>query len=116
MIWMAGFNILPILFLIFVVFIAGIFATSLSDGFKKYEFIDRWGSKGSGDGEFDVPHSMTFDKFGNIYITDTHNNRIQKFSSEGKFITKWGTQGSGDGEFINPEGIDIDSKGDLYIA
>jgi DNA-binding beta-propeller fold protein YncE len=71
---------------------------------------------GSGDGEFNVPHSLAFDSAGNAYITDTNNHRIQKFSSDGKFITKWGSKGSGDGELLGPEGIDVDSYGKVYVV
>ena len=47
---------------------------------------------------------------------DSGNNRIQKFTKDGKFLAKWGQAGSGDGEFNLPWGIDIDSKGDVYVA
>ncbi len=44
---------------------------------------------------------------GVVYVTDTLNYRIQKFTSEGEFITKWGREGSGDGKFERPYGIAI---------
>ena len=91
-------------------------ATSSESNDQVYSLIEKWGSYGSADGEFVTPHSLAFDTFGNVYITDTDNQRVQKFSSDGKFITKWGSKGSADGQFLNPEGIDIDSKGYVYIA
>ena len=99
-----------------VVFITFVFAIPSSAAFQKYEFVERWGSNGSGDGQFDVPHSMVFDKSGNVYITDTHNNRVQKFSSDGEFITKWGSEGSGDGQFVLPLGIGVDSYDNVYVV
>jgi hypothetical protein len=45
------------------------------------------------------PGDLAFDHAANVYILDGGNNRIQKFTSDGKFITKWGSQGSGDGQF-----------------
>jgi tripartite motif-containing protein 71 len=81
-----------------------------------FKFLEKWASKGTENGQFNVPHSMAFDKFGNSYITDTDNNRVQKFSSDGVFIKKWGIRGSGDGEFRGPEGIDVDSSGNVYVA
>jgi len=78
--------------------------------------ILEWGSKGSENGKFEIPHSIAFDLLGNVYVTDTDNDRVQKFTSNGTFITKWGTEGSRDGQFLKPEGIDIDSLNNIYVA
>jgi len=53
---------------------------------------------------------------GNIYVSDTGVNRIQKFNSEGVFVTKWGTEGSGDGQFTFPSGISVAPDGNVYVA
>jgi DNA-binding beta-propeller fold protein YncE len=79
-------------------------------------FITRWGSFGSGDGQFKYPDSIALDSAGNVYVTDLSNDRIQKFSSTGKFITEWGSEGSGDGQFNNPVGITVDSAGNVYVV
>ena len=63
-------------------------------------FIKQLGVKGSGAGQFTFPHSLTVDKLGNIYVGDTGNKRIQKFSPNGTFLTSWGSEGSGDGQFL----------------
>ena len=47
-----------------------------SDG----NFITKWGSSGTGDGEFSLPHGIAVDSSGNAYVADTMNNRIQKFA------------------------------------
>jgi DNA-binding beta-propeller fold protein YncE len=92
------------------------------------ECITQWGkddgsdTTGSGDGEFEYPSDIALDSQGNIYVVDSGNHRIQKFTSNGRFITKWGsnngdgTMGSGDGEFHNPYGIAVDSEGSVYIS
>ena len=74
------------------------------------------GEEGSGDGQFRVPHSIAFDSLKNVYVTDTNNHRVQKFTSDGQFVSKWGTEGTGDGEFSLPLGIDTDSLDNVYVA
>ncbi|MCP4346874.1 MAG: hypothetical protein GY795_15265 [Desulfobacterales bacterium] len=63
------------------------------------EFITKWGTRGSEDGEFLYPSGIAIDGSGYIYVVDSGNNRVQKFEPDGKFICKWGKKGSGDGEF-----------------
>ena len=80
------------------------------------QFVTKWGSLGSGDGQFNTPHGITIDSSGAVYVADVLNNRIQKFTSDGQFITKWGSLGSGDGQFNWPRGIALDSSGNVYVA
>ena len=50
---------------------------------------------------------MAVDAAGNVYVSDTDNDRVQKFSSTGTYITQWGTSGSGNGQFSRPNGLEI---------
>jgi len=79
-------------------------------------FITKWGSYGSGDGQFARPQGIATDSSGTVYVVDTYNHRIQKFDSNGNFIVKWGTRGSGNGHFIYPRGVAVDSWGYVYVA
>ena len=70
----------------------------ISDGYRntrvvkftadgRYEF--EWGSKGSGPGKFDLPHGITLDATGDVYVCDRSNSRIQVFDARGKFLKQW---------------------------
>src|SRR5258706_14458819 len=41
-------------------------------------FLSKWGSLGSGDGQFDYPFLVATDTGGDLYVPDYHNNRIQR--------------------------------------
>ena len=78
------------------------------------EKLRSFGSKGSGQGQFNQPCGVAVDDDGNILVVDSRNHRIQKFTSDGKFIKAVGKQGSQHLEFSNPYGIAIHQK--VYVA
>ena len=61
--------------------------------------LQKFGSLGTGNGQFDTPFGVAVDLQGNILVADTANHRIQKFDSNFNFIRSWGSKGSGDGQF-----------------
>ena len=79
-------------------------------------FDSKWGSFGSGNGEFVTPFGVAIGADGDVYVADTVNRRVQKFDSDGTFITKWGISGTGDSEFNTPMGIATSASGDVYVA
>jgi DNA-binding beta-propeller fold protein YncE len=74
------------------------------------------GGRGTGKGEFDSPHGIAADGKGNIFVADTNNGRIEKFSPNGIFITSLGIKGTGYGQLGEPNGIAIDRHGNIYVA
>ena len=79
-------------------------------------FITKWGTEGTGDGQFYDSDGIAVDSENNVYVTDWGNDRVQKFDNEGNFITKWGTEGTGDGQFDNLDSIAVDSKNNVYVT
>ena len=65
---------------------------------------------------FYMPLDMALDKEGNLYVLDTGNHRIQKFSPEGEYLATIGRQGQGPGEFHFPTSLDIDGDGNLIVC
>lgn len=79
------------------------------------EPLSNWGSAGSGNGQFNFAYGIAIDNSDNVYVADTNNHRIQKFTSTGTFIAQFGAFGSGDGQFSSPAGLACDGT-DLYVA
>jgi hypothetical protein len=80
----------------------------------------RWGSYGSGDGQFQRPHAIALDALGNLYVVDSPLRRVQKFSNAGAYRGKFGSAGPGPSQFSaiggGPRDIVIDASNDIYIA
>ena len=43
------------------------------------KFLRSFGTRGSGQGQFNEPHGITIDKRGLIYVSDHENDRLQVF-------------------------------------
>ena len=89
---------------------------TVSSGSETYVFTTKWGTDGTGNGQFKSPDGIDVDSSGNAYVADFYNDRIQKFNSAGTFITKWGTSGTGNGQFKYPSGVATDSSDHVYVA
>src|SRR5205814_1918932 len=95
------------------------FGWGVADGMAAFETctcICQAGITGSGDGQFNGPVNIAVDSSGNVYVADTLNHRIQKFTSAGNFLTAWGSHGSTNGQFGYPEGVATDGSGNVYVA
>ena len=53
------------------------------------EYVRHWGTHGTGDGQFNLPHSVTVDSKGLVYVADRSNLRVQVFDPSGKILAKW---------------------------
>ncbi|MCK9335369.1 MAG: PEGA domain-containing protein [Candidatus Cloacimonetes bacterium] len=81
-----------------------------------YIFSTKWGSQGSGEGEFNYPAGIAINQSGYVYVAESTNNRTQVFDRTGTYITGWGSSGSGPGQFKWPSDIAVNSSGYLYIT
>jgi len=52
---------------------------------KNGDWVKSWGTKGTGPGQFNLPHAIAIDRNNNIYVGDRTNRRIQVFDTDGKF-------------------------------
>lgn len=70
------------------------------------ERIAKWGGDSAAVGAFYYPIDVALDMTGFVYVSDSGNNRIQKFSPEGSFIEKWDTG--------SISSIAVDGIGNIY--
>jgi DNA-binding beta-propeller fold protein YncE len=76
---------------------------------KNGKYIKEWGVKGTGPGQFDIPHALAMDSQGRLFVGDRNNNRIEIFDQDGKFLDAWP-------QFSRPSGIFIDKNDVIYVA
>ena len=74
-------------------------------------------------GTFNEPWGVAVGPDGSVYVTDTWNHRVQKFTEEGEAVTTWGQYGQPFPEdpasksyFWGPRGIAVDSQGRVFVA
>lgn len=53
------------------------------------KYLFEWGKKGGKESEFNIPHAISLDNNGNVYVADRENSRVQMFDSNGKFIKQF---------------------------
>lgn len=51
--------------------------------------VKEWGTPGSGPGQFRLPHGITVDDQGIIFVADRENGRVQRFNLDGRFLGAW---------------------------
>jgi sugar lactone lactonase YvrE len=91
------------------------------DADPPYKLIRKMGKPGTEHtstepGEFAKPAGVAVDQDGNVYVSDTWNNRIEEFDADGTFIRTFGEAGDGPGYFARPKGISIDGDGHIWVA
>jgi len=106
----------PIILLISVACILFLVSVSCASTDVEFVFIDKWGSLGSSPGQFNEPYGVAYDPVGLIYVADTNNHRIQKFSDAGDYVTSYGSEGTGLTQLITPHHLVVNSTGYLFIS
>ncbi len=85
-------------------------------------FIEAWGEKGTGDGQFQLI-SATGDGYGEVafapdgtfFVLDPGNYRVQHFDANRQFIASFGTFGTAPGQFAGPTSLFVDDAGTVWV-
>lgn len=62
------------------------------------------------------PTNLAIGADGDVYIVETGNFRVARFTADGKFVRHYGEAGQAPGQFARPKGIAIDRAGRLYVG
>jgi DNA-binding beta-propeller fold protein YncE len=65
-------------------------------------FVKSWGSRGTGDSQFNEAHGIAVDATGNVYVADRGNHRIQVFDNNGNFKSSITSGGDPEAICISP--------------
>lgn len=88
------------------------------------DVLHSWGSFSGAEsqspppGTFNEPWGIAVGPEGMVYVADTWNHRVQKFSPEGEFISSWGHFGQQESPeaFWGPRDVAADQHGHIYIT
>jgi DNA-binding beta-propeller fold protein YncE len=67
-------------------------------------------------GTFSLPEGVAVDSDGNVFVTDTFNDRVESFDADGEFISTFGKNGDGPADFERPKGIAVDCDGHIWVV
>jgi peptidylamidoglycolate lyase len=92
----------------------------VSDGYRNSRVVKfsregkfelQWGTKGSGAGQFDLPHGIAVDARGRVYVADRNNARVEIFDAGGRFLSEW--KGASYGRAFD---VAVGPDGNVFIA
>ena len=82
---------------------------------QEFKFVGEFGGKGEGEAQFAKTLFMAFGPDGAIYITDTDNFKIHKFTETGVFVFNIEVADSSAFRFIKPTAITIGMDSSVYV-
>lgn len=81
---------------------------------RRGELVTSWGQ-----GQFKGPHSLRFDRQGNVWVTDFLAHAVRKLTPEGRLLLTLGTPGQPGADathFAGPTDMAIAPSGDVFVT
>jgi len=82
---------------------------------KNGQFLTKWGTQGSAEGQFDGPGFIATNGQGEVFVSELGNSRVQKFDANGAFLARLQDLKI-KGQSAVPAGIAIDSRDNVYVV
>jgi len=79
------------------------------------QLVSLWGTEGSGPGQLHYPYDLAVDSDGTVVVCEYGNQRLQRFTAEGKLLSTWGSPGHAPGQLYQPWGVVIDSRRRVHV-
>ena len=79
-------------------------------------YLSKFGSPGTDDGQFKFPQGLCFSTKGLLYVVDRDNHRIQVFNERNEFAFKFGSKGSGPGQFTCASDIALSRRDQIFVT
>ena len=83
---------------------------------KTGERLSEISKRGNQPGLVNLPRDVAVTADGSLYVVDSGNFRVQKFSPDGKFISAFGSIGRQGGQFSRPKEIALDKDENIYVV
>ena len=75
------------------------------------EYLGQFGSRGSGEGQFNTPHGICSDERGQLLVADNDNDRVQVFTVDGTFVRSVSC-----GDSSGPFDVAVDNSGKIHVT
>jgi sugar lactone lactonase YvrE len=79
-------------------------------------FVQKFGSTGTGEGQFKAPNGIAIAASGNVFVVDAENSRVEEFKPDGTFLRQFASPGTATNQLAEPRGIAVAPGNEVLIA
>ncbi|AWN22622.1 6-bladed beta-propeller [Deinococcus irradiatisoli] len=84
---------------------------------KAGRYQRRFGGRGRGLGRFEKPRSIAATPQGHIYVLDSGNREVQRFTTQGEYVSRYAFRMDRTSDELRPlHGLGVDGRGTVYIV
>ena len=69
-----------------------------------------------GTGQIGLAEGLATDSDGNLWVSDSSNNRVRRSFPAGELIRQFGSNGTASGQFKKPGAIAVDPTGQVWVV